>query len=48
MTEDDKACKFRRVNFAKAVKLAMRNGFANFRKVVCKFRNAKFRIGCNT
>ena len=27
------------MNFAKAVNLAMRNGFANFRKVGCEFRN---------
>ena len=31
------------MNFAKAVNLAMRNGFANFRKVGREFRNAKFR-----
>ena len=38
------------MNFAKAVNLAMRNGFANFRKVGCEFRNAKFRNGfdCET
>ena len=38
------------MNFAKAVNLAMRNGFANFRKVGCEFRNAKFRnrFDCET
>ena len=38
------------MNFAKAVNLAMRNGFANILKVGCEFRNAKFRNGfdCET